>query len=163
MESFKANRKGLDRQNPQTTLKPVPIFGSIQGDFIHRHHNEPQVQLHVPKEETFPVPLKYIDVARSTLTDLDVLQEKRIDAYWNVDWSARLSDSWQGLTKFNSLKENLPEGCMCSGERLTKIQATTRPDHVWPEIWVKIFKPLRIENNNNWQKKKNQSLTVVED
>ena len=29
-------------------------FCSIQGDFIHRHHNEPRVQLNVPKEETFP-------------------------------------------------------------------------------------------------------------
>ena len=27
-------------------------FSSIQGDFICRHHNEPRVQLHVPKEET---------------------------------------------------------------------------------------------------------------
>ena len=35
---------------------------SIQGDFICRHHNEPRVQLYVPQEETFPIPLKYIDV-----------------------------------------------------------------------------------------------------
>ena len=33
----------------------------------------------MPKEETFPIPLKNIDVARSTHTDLDVLQEKKID------------------------------------------------------------------------------------
>ena len=33
-------------------------FLSIQGDFIFRHHNEPRVQLHVPKEEPFLVPLK---------------------------------------------------------------------------------------------------------
>ena len=39
----------------------------------------------MPKEETFPIPLKYIDVTRSTHTDLDVMQEKRIDDYWNVD------------------------------------------------------------------------------
>ena len=44
-------------------------FWSIQGD--HRLHNEPRVQLFVPKEETFPVPLKYIDVTGSTHTDLD--------------------------------------------------------------------------------------------
>ena len=30
-------------------------FWSIQGDFIYRHHHEPRVQLHVPKEETFPI------------------------------------------------------------------------------------------------------------
>ena len=49
------------------------------------HHNEPRVQLDVPKEETFPIPLKYIDVRRSILTDLDVMQEKRVDDYWNLD------------------------------------------------------------------------------
>ena len=53
-------------------------FWSIQGDFIYRHHNETRVQLYVPQEETFPIPLKYIDVAGSTHTDLDVMQEKRV-------------------------------------------------------------------------------------
>ena len=47
-------------------------FWSIQGDFICRHHNEPRVQLHVQKEETFPIPLKYIDVTRCTYTVLDL-------------------------------------------------------------------------------------------
>ena len=37
---------------------------------------EPRVQLYVPKDETFPIPLKYIDVTRATYTNLDVLQEK---------------------------------------------------------------------------------------
>ena len=60
-------------------------FWSMQGDFVYRHHNEPRVQIHVPKEETFPVPPKYIDGARSTHADLDVMQEKRIDDHWNVD------------------------------------------------------------------------------
>ena len=59
-------------------------FWSIQSDFIYRRHNEPRVQLYVPKEETFPVPLKYTDVTRSARPDPDVLQEKRIDNYWTV-------------------------------------------------------------------------------
>ena len=59
-------------------------FWSIQGDFIYRHHNEPRVQLYVPKEEAFSNPLKFIYVTRSTHTDLDVMQEKRVDD-WNVD------------------------------------------------------------------------------
>ena len=53
-------------------------FWSIQGDFIYRHHAEPRVQLCVPREERIPIPLKYIDVASSTHTNLDVVQEKRI-------------------------------------------------------------------------------------
>ena len=85
-ENFKVNWESLNRQNQQMTLKPVPTLGrSIQGDFIYRHHNEPRVQLYVPKELTFPIPLKYIDVTRSIYTDLDVMQEKRVDDHWNVD------------------------------------------------------------------------------
>ena len=52
-------------------------FWSIQGDFIYRHHSEHRVQFYVPKEETLPIPLKYIDVTRCTYTNHDVLQEKR--------------------------------------------------------------------------------------
>ena len=115
-------------------------FWSIQGDFIYRHHTEPRVQLCVPKEETFPFPLKYIDVTWSTHTDLDVMQEKKIDYYWNVESCKHLSDSWGGLTQFILLKEKPPKGYMVFGERLTKIQTTTRPDYVWPEVWTKIGK-----------------------
>ena len=34
-------------------------------DFIYRHHIEHRVQLYVPKGETLPIPLKYIDVTRT--------------------------------------------------------------------------------------------------
>ena len=29
-------------------------FWSIEADFIYRHHTEPRVHFHVPKEESFP-------------------------------------------------------------------------------------------------------------
>ena len=58
----------------------------------------------MPKEETFPIPLKYIDVNRSTHTDLDIMQEKKIDDYWNVDSSKHLSDSWRRCTKIHSIE-----------------------------------------------------------
>ena len=34
---------------------------------------------------------------------------------------------------FTFLKEKPPKGYMWSGERLPKIQTTTRPDREWPE------------------------------
>ena len=52
---------------------------------MYRHHVEPGVTLFLPKEETFPVPMKYIDATRTTHTSLDVLLEEQIDAYRNVD------------------------------------------------------------------------------
>ena len=80
-------------------------FWSIQGDFIYRHHVEPRVQLYVPKEESFPIPLQYIDVSRSTHTNLDVMQEKRNNDYWNVDEDRTLCDSCTGFTIFTFLNE----------------------------------------------------------
>ena len=89
-------------------------FWSMSGNFIHRHHVEPRVKLCSPREESFPIPLKYIDVSRTTHTNLDVKQEKRIDDYWNIDGSRDLSDPWTGFTQFTLLEEKPPDGCMWS-------------------------------------------------
>ena len=74
-------------------------FWSISGNFIYRHHVEPRVKLYLPREESFPTPPKYIDVSRTTHTNLDVMQECRIDDYWNINGSRDLSDSWTGFTQ----------------------------------------------------------------
>ena len=80
-------------------------FWSMSGNFIFRHHFEPRVQLYSLREESFPIPLKYIDVSRNTHTNLDVKQERRIDDYWNIDGSRDLSDPWTGFSQFTVLEE----------------------------------------------------------
>ena len=115
-------------------------FWSKSGNFIFRHHVEPGVKLDSPREESFPIPLRIFDVSGTTRTDLDVKQERRIDDYWNVDGSRDLSDSWTGFAQFTFLEEKPPDGYMWSGERLTRKQLTSRPDHSWPELWIKIGK-----------------------
>ena len=90
--------------------------GSIDGDLIHRHHTEPRVHLYVPREETFPIPLKlHWRDQDNTHTNLDVLQEKRqrlldrrvgsrligtlyqFHAVYNVEWktSSRIFVVWE--------------------------------------------------------------------
>ena len=137
-------------------------FWSIQGDFIYRHHNEPRVQLCVPNEETFPTPLKYIDVTRSAHAALDVIQEKRVDYYRNVDSNRSLSDSLRGFTKITPLKEKPPKGYMWSGKRLTKVQTTARQDHVWPEVWTQIGNAAQNPENKNG-KTRSQNSTMLDD
>ena len=80
-------------------------FWSMSGNFLYRHHVETRVKLQSPREELFPIPLKNIDVSRTTRTNLNVMQESRIDDYWNIDGSRDLSDSWTGFTQFTSLCE----------------------------------------------------------
>ena len=71
---------------------------------MYRHHVESRVKLHMPREESFPNPLKYIDVTRNTYTSLDVMSEKSIDNYWNVDSDRDLSDMRTGFHKIHYIE-----------------------------------------------------------
>ena len=79
----------------------------MSGNFTNRHHVEPRVKLYSPREESFTIPLEYIDVSRTTHTNLDVVQESRIDDYWNIDGSRDLSDPWTGFTQFTLLEDKI--------------------------------------------------------
>ena len=129
-------------------------FWSMSGSFIYRHHVEPRVKLYSPREESFPIPLKYIDVSRTTHTNLDVKQEKHIDDYWNIDGSRDLSDPWTGFTQFTLLEEKPPDGYMLSGERLTRKQLTSKPDHLWPELWKSMGKHAKLKEEQKWSEEK---------
>ena len=128
-------------------------FWSMSGNFIFLHHVEPIVKLYSPSAESFPIPLKYIDVSRTTHTNLDVKQEKRIDDYWNIDGSRDLSDPWTGFTRFTLLEEKAPDEYMWSRERLTRIQLTSRPDHLWPELWKSMGKHAKLKKSKSGLKK----------
>ena len=144
------------RQNQQMTLKPVPTSGrsKVTSSVVIKMNVE--FNSTCRRKKHFPVPLQNIDVTRSTQTDLDVLQEKRIDDYWNVDSSRHLSDSWKGFPKFTLLKERPPKEFFRSGRRLTKIQATARPDHAGPEFWTKIGKAVQNREKKEWAREKSK-------
>ena len=120
-------------------------FWSMSGNFTYRHDVEPRVKLYSPREDSFYIRLKYIDVSRTTHTNLDVKQERRIDDYWNIDGSRDLSDPLTGFTQFTLLEEKPPNGYMWSGESLTRKQLTSRPDHLWQELWEKMGKNAKLK------------------
>ena len=72
---------------PQDSLpdagEAIDDFWSMSGNFTYRHHVEPRAKLYSSREESFPIPLKNIDVSRTTIKKFDVKQERRIDDYWN--------------------------------------------------------------------------------
>ena len=69
------------------------------------------------------------------------------------------------LDKFHSvysLEEKPPDGYIWSGKRLTRKQPTSRPDHLWPELWR------GLAGTQSWRRStsgqlKNQSLIMQED
>ena len=69
--------------------------------------------MYMPKEETFSIPLKYIDATRTTY--LWTYCWRNIEDYWNVDGERELSDAWTGFTRFVLLKERPLAGSTWSG------------------------------------------------
>ena len=66
-------------------------FWSFSGDsFVAITWNPHSINLYMLREESFPIPLKYIDVTRNTHTSLDVSF---------VDGERELSDAWTGFTR----------------------------------------------------------------
>ena len=106
-------------------MEQFTIFGPCREASYTAITLNPESNFYSPREESFPIPLKYIDVTRTTHTNLDVKQEKRIDDYWNIDGSRDLSDPWTGFTQFTLLEEKAPDGYMWSGwnEETAYIQA----------------------------------------
>ena len=123
MERFKANRKSLNRQNQQITLKPVQTSGrfKVTLSIVITMNLEFNSTCRRKKHSLFT--LKHIDVARSIHTDLDVLQEKKIDDYWNVVSCESLSDFLERFHTIQSIEREASKMNTCgSVGRLTKIQ-----------------------------------------
>ena len=150
MVIFEEIRTGLSQWTKVGDREARNVFSSIEGNYIYRHHVEPEVQLYVLKEESFPTPPRYIDVVRRTHTSLDVFQESRIDDYWNIDADRKLSESWTTFTQFTKVNEKPPDGYTWSWERLTKIQATTRPDHLETENWSGMSEVAQRMEKQQW-------------
>ena len=97
--------------------------------------------------------MKYIDVSRTTHTNLDVKQEKRtmiIGISMGLETCQIL-----GQVSHNLLfsKKNLPTN-MWSRVRLTRKQLTSRPDHLWPELWKSKGKHAKRKEKQKWSHEK---------
>ena len=86
-------------------------FWSISENNTNRHHVTNRENLFVPREESFPIPLKHIDVVRHAQTNSDMSQEHKTDDYWNADGERPLSGSWIGFTAFTILNEPPMDTC----------------------------------------------------
>ena len=75
-------------------------YWSFPGATIHIHHVVPRTSLFVPTDERCPIPVKYLDVERSTYTDLENKAEAEVEDLWTDEGPRNLSDSWRGKTVF---------------------------------------------------------------
>ena len=113
---------------------------SMSGEFIRRHHEELRLKFYDPDNETFPIPLEYVDVMRQTQTNINHVSEHTINDSCFEAKGVTLAEEWTATTRFQILRTRLLEGHKCVNVRPTKIQKTTRPDSIWPESWTPLFK-----------------------
>ena len=52
---------------------------------------------------------------------------------------------------------------MWFGRRLTKIQPTTRPENVWPEVWTRIVKAAQKREKQESVQWRSQNSRMLED
>ena len=165
--TFLENQKDLFHNFMTHFRLPVKLwttFWSMSGSFIYRHHVEPRVALYSPREEIIPYSTEIHWTSPETAhTNLDVKLEQRIDDYWNIDGSRELSDPWTGFTQFTQLEEkNLPTDiCGLEGDWREK-KLTSRPDHLWPELWKSMGKERQAEGEAKSGLKKRFILTMHE-
>ena len=51
-------------------------------------------------------------------------------------------------------KKNLQTDICGPGERLTRKQLTSRPDHLWPELWKSMGKNAKLKEKQKWSHEK---------
>ena len=130
-------------------------FWSMQSDFIYRHHIEPRVLNSICRKK------KHSKVHWNTLTWPELLVQNWTCCKKNVltiigmlTWIEVYQIHGKWFTNFTLLKEKPPDGYKLSGRSLTKIQATTRPDHAWPEVWTKIGRAAQNREKQDWANEK---------
>ena len=126
-------------------------FWSMSGNFIYRHHVEPRVKLYSPREESFPIELLiriWMSRKRNASMTVGISMDQEICLiigqvplnlfYWKKNF---LTDIYTYIY-------------IWSGERLTKRQATSRPDHLWPELWKSMGKHTKLKAKQKWSNEK---------
>ena len=109
----------------------------MSGSFIYRHHVEPRVKPYSPREESFPIPLKYIDVKELLMRIWMLSKRSALMEHW---WLSRLVWSLDGFhTIYSTRRKSSWRIYVVRGE-IDKKQLTSKPDHLWPELWEKMGK-----------------------
>ena len=138
------NRKGLNRQAQQVTLKPVPIFGrfKVTSSVVIKVNFEFNSTCRRKKHSLFHVhSYRCGRVARKkglTITGMSI----RTDLC-----QIRGEDL---LCRKKSVQKDI---CGSVGHR-QKVQTTTRPENVWPQVWTQIGNASQKREKQEWANEK---------
>lgn len=122
-------------------------FWRVTRSMVIRHHMKPRTNLFVPTDDC-PIPLKYLDVMRTTYTDLE--GEAIIRDYWSDVGERPLSGQWTGQTMIWILNPDPPPGYHWVDRDLVKTQKSTRPGNVHKLEWGRYGPDLKAQFIAEW-------------
>ena len=110
------------------------------------------------------MPLEFVDITRTTHTNLDSKKEDVLRDLWSSAEGAykgnpecSLSQDWTGFTRFFLRREEAPEGYVWAGSELIEKKETTRPSIIDTKEWSRASKPKRDKAIQMWSKEKPKS------
>ena len=128
---------------PSSTSKEKDTW-MINQSCVVRIHNKPRTKLFVPHHSTFPIPIEYVDVLRTTWTDLDEAALSMFKDIWTTELDKDLGVLWTGRTVFYLLRPKPPPKKMWAGEKLINAKKTSRPPYIDSRVWSdSISDPMR--------------------
>ena len=151
----KSNTKEICRFQVQTDLSLSSTFlGIHRGDRagmgnceqdLKKLHRSP---LDVPNEDTFSVPLRYVDVRRQTRTSIDNASEHTLNDYWNAE-SEKLSEEWIATRRFQTFRMQLQKEYRWVNGR-----------HTSPKFCTTSYDVVRRKANTNKEKRSGSIFDV---
>ena len=96
-ENKKQTQEDADTTNTQQAKLPDTTYTRpdewfMTGDALIRRHYNPRTALFVPTADDCPIPLKYLDIFRTTKTDLPSIKERTLYDF-RTDGNKELSDT----------------------------------------------------------------------
>ena len=126
---------------------------TLNRECITVHILVPRTSMFIPTEENMPLPFEYIDVMRTTRTNIDGIEAEIEDVWYdNANAGRELTEPWVGTTTFYLVRPRPKKGYAwqygnCNGLRGT----TPRPDFVHPEVWPGLPKGEKPHLQRKWK------------
>lgn len=129
---------------------------TVSSTAVVRHHMTPRMYLYVTNEAECPVPMRFLDVVRSPITNIEDNTDAFVQDVWNTEVplpedTRPVSGEWTGNTMFRMLRPEPPAGFVWDLDKLVKSKETIRPDVIDPLLWSSLSRPQRAKDIALWQ------------
>ena len=116
--------------------------------------SQPRVKLYSPREESFPVPLRH-----NQNYSHEFGCQAREAHWWLLEywWLKRLVWSLDGFHTIYSTRRKSSWRIYMVRGGVPRKQLTSRPDHLWPELWKSMGKNAKLKEKQKWAEDKDSS------